>query len=402
MFTATKGLTVHLPRLHPAQADILPNLGRFNVLACGRRFGKTKFGINRATITALQGKPVGWFAPNYKYIYEVWDDFVARLAPVTTRVSKQERRIELIGGGLIEFWTLDKSDAGRSRRYALAVIDEAAKVAGLEKAWNEAIRPTLADFGGGADFYSTPKGHDFFWRAFTWGEDPEKPEWRSFRRPTAANPYIKPSEIEAMRAGMPERAFGQEILAEFLDDAGGVFRRVSEAIDRGRKANEVLTGRPVTMGVDLARIEDFTVLSAVDDTGKQIYFERFNQISWERQIKAIVDAARILNARVVLDSTGVGDPIWERLRALCDVIPFKFTAQSKEQAIDNLAMRLERGRLRLMDIPEQEAELIAYQYEITPSRNVRMNAPDGMHDDCVIALALACWGEGHTYSAGAV
>ena len=46
---------------------------------------------------------------------------------------------------------------------------------------------------------------------------------------------------------------------------------------------------------------------------------------------------------------------------------------------------------------------LAYEYELTPSRNVRMNAPEGMHDDCVISLALATWGAtgaGH-YSAGA-
>jgi hypothetical protein len=44
-----------------------------------------------------------------------------------------------------------------------------------------------------------------------------------------------------------------------------------------------------------------------------------------------------------------------------------------------------------MDLPAQTAELLAYRYELTPARNVKMSAPAGMHDDCVIALALANW-----------
>jgi len=55
-------------------------------------------------------------------------------------------------------------------------------------------------------------------------------------------------------------------------------------------------------------------------------------------------------------------------------------------------MMIEQGRVRLMDVPEQEAELQAFGYELTPSRNVRMGAPEGMHDDIVIADALACHG----------
>jgi hypothetical protein len=74
------------------------------------------------------------------------------------------------------------------------------------------------------------------------------------------------------------------------------------------------------------------------------------------------------------------------------VTPYHFSNASKESVIDNLAMKIEQGALRLMDVPAQTNELLAYQYELTPSRNVRTNSPEGMFDDCVIALALACWG----------
>ncbi len=193
---------------------------------------------------------------------------------------------------------------------------------------------------------------------------------------------------------MPERAFRQELLAEFLEDAGGVFRSVSDSIDPGR--NQPEPRRKIgsyAMGVDLARLEDFTVLTVVDNTGRQVYWERFNQISWERQIAAAKAAAEAYDAVAFVDSTGVGDPIFERLaNAGVRCVPYQFTNASKNKLIDGLAMALERGRLRLMDLPEQTSELLAYQYELTKARKVKTGAPEGMHDDCVISLALAVHG----------
>ena len=114
---------------------------------------------------------------------------------------------------------------------------------------------------------------------------------------------------------MPEWLFRQEFLAEFLDEAGGVFRNVGPSIDRKRDRPSLVMqpGLNYSMGLDLARVEDFTVITIIDSQGRQVYFERFNQISWERQIAAIVHAARTLRPVVYCDSTGVGDPIYERL-----------------------------------------------------------------------------------------
>lgn len=383
-----------LPRPHPGQKTVLRSKARFRVHACGRRWGKTAVGEQRLIGPALDGHPVGWFAPSYKILSEAWRDFRRVLQPVISGANENARRLELITGGVIEFWSLEDPDAGRSRKYKRVAIDEAAKCRHLERAWNEAIRPTLTDLKGDADFYSTPRGRDFFWKCFTRGQDPLEPEWESFHLPTAGNPFIDPAEIEAARRELPDRVFRQEFLAEFLEDAGGVFRSVSEAIDRGRILAEARRSvGAYAMGVDLARLNDFTVLTVLDQSGRQVYFERFNQISWERQIERIKAVAGLYNATAIIDSTGVGDPIYERIRdAGVKVQPFVFTSASKNPLIDALAMAFEAGRIRLMDVPEQEAELVAYQYELTAARNLRTGAPEGMHDDAVMALALALHG----------
>ncbi len=393
---AEESIRIELPRPHAGQARVLAEVKRFNVLACGRRFGKTTFGINRLTGPALEGYPVGWFSPNYKLMLEVWRDFIRVMRPVTARSNLQDRRIELITGGLIEFWSLTDSDAGRSRKYKRIAIDEAAKVRDLDTAWNQAIRPTLADLKGDADFYSTPRGQDFFKRLFDRGQDPEEHEWACWQMPTSTNPFIDAAEIEELRKQLPERVYEQEILARFLDSSGGVFRGVRECVDSGRtQPDQPKPGVMYCGGCDLARSEDFTVVTVLDPSGRQVYLERFNQISWERQIAAIHAIWKKYPGTYVMDSTGVGDPIFEATRkAGVNVKPYQFTNASKTELIDGLALAIERGHVRLMDVPVQENELLAYEYKITPGRNVTMSAPEGGHDDTVIALALARWAQG--------
>ena len=97
---------------------------------------------------------------------------------------------------------------------------------------------------------------------------------------------------------------------------------------------------------------------------------------------------------LVVDSTGVGDPVYELIRRRLPnhrVVSFKFTHDSKRQLIENLQLQFERRAISLLNDPVQTGELLAYEYDVTPKGTVTMNAPQGMHDDTVIGLALAAW-----------
>ena len=150
--------TLTLPKPHAGQQRVMDEAKRFNVVCCGRRWGKTELGMDRLIHPALEGKPVAWFAPNYKLAAPVWRELQNRLHPVTRDSNQQERRLELRGGGTIEMWSLDSPDSGRGRAYAAVVLDEAALIPNLQSAWQESIRPQLTDFRGRAWFLSTPKG----------------------------------------------------------------------------------------------------------------------------------------------------------------------------------------------------------------------------------------------------
>lgn len=383
-------IAVHLPAPHQAQRSIIDGASRFNTVCCGRRFGKSVLAINRLVQPAIGGKPVAYFAPTYPMLTEIWRELRQILQPMTTRVDAQQHRIELIGGGVVDMWSLDSVNAPRGRKYAGVAIDEAAMVPHLEEAWNAVIRPTLADYRGFAWLFSTPKGRNYFWQMWQWGQDAGRPEWASWQMPTSANPYIDPDEIAAMAATMPERTYQQEILAQFLEDGNGVFRRVSEAAcaipPRERQRHTYVAG------VDWGKSNDWTVIIVKDaDTGAFVDMDRFNQIDWEIQrgrVKAMVAKWQITT--LLAERNSIGDPNIEALQR--DGVPvtgFITTNATKGTAIEQFALNIETGATTFPDWPVLIAELQAYEMERLPSGLVRYSAPPGMHDDCVIAGALA-------------
>lgn len=367
------------------------------MLACGRRWGKTLLGQDVLIQPTLKGWPVAWFAPTYKLLIEAWREILRALYPIMKRNNATERRIELRSGGVLDFWTLEDPDAGRSRKYKRVFIDEAALVPNLGEIWHASIRPTLADMQGDTFMGSTPKGRNFFWQCWQKGQDASEPEWTSWQKPTHDNPHILPSEIEAMRAAMPERLYRQEVLAEFLEDGGGVFRSVASlaTLEPQARAN----GGQYVGGIDWARSNDYTVLSVIDArTKKQVALDRFSQVEYETQLhrfQAMHERFKV--GSWLAEENAMGGPLVERLqREGYPVQGFTTTNTTKSHLIDGLALAFERGELTLLDDPTQTAELQAYEMERLPSGMIRYGAPEGMHDDCVIALALAWQAATHT------
>ena len=374
---------------------------RYNVAACGRRFGKSTLALELMARPALDGQPVAYFSPTYKLLTEVWRYMESILHPVIQRSSMTERRIELITGGVIECWSMDNPDAGRSRRYARVVVDEAGLVADLGERWQAAIRPTLADLRGDAWLMGTPKGRNFFWECFNRGQDEQQPDWMSWQKPTSANPHIHPDEISAMRQELTERRFAQEILAQFLDDAGGVFRGVLACATLPLE-NDPIPEHRYIIGCDWGKSNDYTVFAVVDMTARQcVALDRSNKVDYTLQrgrLQALCD--RWKPDTVIAESNSMGEPIIEALgRSGLPVRGFTTSNATKAVIIEALALAFERQDIAILNHPVLTAELQAYEASKLPSGLTRYSAPESMHDDCVMGLALAWSAMGRTNSA---
>jgi phage FluMu gp28-like protein len=246
------------------------------------------------------------------------------------------------------------------------------------------------DEKGIAFFTGTPRGHNWYFRLWTRGQDPSQTDYKSWSFPSVSNPYLDPAEIAAFARDMPELAYRQEVLAQFLEDVGSVFRGVDRIVKGSFQPFE--RHKQYVMGADLAKLEDFTVLCVLDMDGHLCAFDRFSQLDWVFQRKRIVQLAQRYDARLLIDSTGVGDPVCDELyRENVRVDGFKFTNATKKDLVENLSMMIENQQVTIPLVPELINELKLYGYKTTPSRNIQYGAPEGYHDDGVVALALAAW-----------
>lgn len=372
-----------------------------NILDAGRRWRKTTLFMSIAVEAALAGRQWFWGAPTFDQVRIGWDE--ARKAVGTYASFTQQRMMaEFPRGGRIIYRSLDDPDNARGHTADGLVIDEAADV--KEAAWYEVLRPMLIDTGGEAWIGGTPNGRNWFWREWINAQDrDDSMVWQAptlgvevterglVRRPhPLENPEVAFAEIENLWRTMPERVFRQEILAEFLESAGGVFRRVQEAATL--QPQEPVRGHQYVMGVDWGKSNDFTVLTVIDVTSKQmVALDRFNQIDYVVQrgrLRALHERYRC--TAIVAESNSMGEPIIEQLqRESLPVTGFTTTNATKAQTIEALALAFERQELGILDNPILVGELQAYEMDRTPSGMVRYGAPEGIHDDCVMSLALS-------------
>lgn len=378
---------------HPGQIKIIKGRRRFNVVALGRRSGKSTLGVNLLCRTVIEtAGPVAWVSPTYKSLGEIWRETIDRLRPIITSSNATDRRIEIVGGGIIEMWSAESLEEMRGRKYHLVIFDEAAKIKNLLDQWIAVVRPTLGDFVGSAWFLSTPRGLNDFWKLWMWGGDPERKDWASFQMPTECNPHMPPEEIEAMRAEMSERFVLQEIDARFLEMEGAVFSGVYNTTG-GIWQPGPLEDHNYVLGVDLARTTDFTVAMVIDTTAYHVcHYIRLNNADWTPQLRKIADTIELFNPmQTVIDMTGIGDMPTLELRKLVPehtIRAVRFNNANKGQMVEDLSIAIERKDVALLDDPVLLGELIAFESKVSRSGAITYNAPSGVHDDMVTALML--------------
>ena len=367
-------MRIELPKPHINQQKILECEKRFIVVMCGRRFGKSELSQIIGIKEAITGGQVAYITPTYKLAKAFFERLTAAL-PFKNNISNL--KIYCPNNGSIEFYTGERLDNLRGRKFHLVIIDEAAFIPDLESGWQNSIRPTLTDYEGKAVFLSTPRGKNFFYSMFMkQGEN----DWQSFKFSTYDNPYINTREIDEARLQLPEVVFEQEYLANPSENSANPFGNAYI-----KNCIRPVSGQQiVSYGIDLAKSVDFTVIIGLDNGGNVAYFDRF-QMDWHNTKETI---RRLPVAPILADSTGVGDPILEDLkREGINIEGLKFTSQSKQQLMEGLAQAIQQGKI---GYPEGVIvdELDIFEYQFT-ANGVRYSAPSGFHDDCVMALALA-------------
>jgi len=247
--------TSKIQPLHPAQLEIVHDPGRFKVVACGRRFGKSLLCAFIASTVVMQpGRKVWIVSATYKLTDKVFNSlyhlFVNELKLAIPskggRANRVERLIQLPNGSTIEGKSCERRDQLVGDAIDLLIFDEYALVPNGKDIFDQELRPTLMDREGSAVFISTPRGRNHFYSAYLRGqegmrlreerangvvltkEQVEESSWSSFRFDSYANTtvnggYLKKSEVDSMMLTMPGIMFRQECLADFTAIADTAF-----------------------------------------------------------------------------------------------------------------------------------------------------------------------------------
>lgn len=390
-------VTVKLPGFHRSQQEVYSTfkteLKRFLLIVAGRRWGKSRFALIVILKEALETPGVYWYvSPSYPVGSITWRIFRSMVKHLPgVRIIKAERTATFANGSMVVWKSADNADSLRGEGLTGVVVDEASFI--RESTWQKELRPALSDKQGWALIITTPNGKNWVYKLFTRADS--SPDWMAVRQPTWTNPVIPQSEIDTVREELPSLVFDQEYGAEFVEDGSSIFRKVHDAAILETSQVEKHKGHKLYFGNDLAQKNDFTVVSCICKTcNEQVFLERWNNVEYSLQVSRIANLYKKWQpVAVIVETNNVGTVIIEQLRkAGVKVVDFTTTARSKPDLIESLAVAIESGELKLIDDPVQTNELQLFGLTITRAGHKQYSAPEGYHDDTVMALALAYYG----------
>ena len=140
---------VKLPHLHPQQQVVADSEARWKILCAGRRFGKSRLGVQLCVEMAMAGKRAWWVAPTFSIARVGWRDIMMAgydLAALGAEVKMGDMIVSFPNGGFISVKSADNPQRLRGEGLDFLVMDEAAFV--KEETWTEVLRPTLTERKG--------------------------------------------------------------------------------------------------------------------------------------------------------------------------------------------------------------------------------------------------------------
>lgn len=382
-----------------------------------RRSGKSSSLVN--ILIQICANPRKDLVGQYYYLYplqdqvreHLWDNpgILPRFLPMSQVKKKDDQRmvIHFKSGSQLIFDGTDKNPekhrGGDGKGYVIDELDDHP-----EDLFRMIIRPVVEFNKGFAVLSGTPQGMLQLHDAYVAGQDPTRQQWWSRLLPATDSKNYDGTRLisdeqlldieKDYKAEGKQGAFRQEYLVTFEQGENTVFRRVDECtydLQGARlEEKEPIAGRRYLIGTDPAITSDYWANSVLDlHTMEEVCLERFQPNSTELGVTRTEALSRKYNnARVRLDSAGIGLPIYDMLISKgLDVEPLN-TGVNKERLITNFQSINDALSVRLLPDPVGMGEMRDYSFNrLRITGRYQFSAPSGKHDDTVIARALVCW-----------
>ncbi len=411
-------IRIRLPALHATQRDVYEDDSRYKVLACGRRWGKDTL-LDRVMLLAmLRGQNLAALYPrdiDADKVRERHRQILVDLeAQKLVKWHKMPSRVTAtFSGGTIRYYTAKNHESIRGSSLDWFVCNEAGEVSqmvDLGNVWEKTVRPALLDRRGRAYFAGTPKGLTSFYLVYQRGVDGVE-GWRSWRYSTYENPFIGKDEIEQMiqQERMSQKAMQQEIHAMFIETGGSVFANLEQVcLLQPREPGDV-PSRSTVIGIDVGGGVDYTAMSVMSSTttpAVEYRLYRMRNPSVKKTLGYLADIIKQWQPiEVVVETNAIGEYYYQELLVQLSgqgvaVTPFMTNSSSKAEIISTLRYGLENKRLLLTNDETGMAELSSYEQKRRDSGHISYSAPKNLHDDTVMARALAYYRAGSGVLAG--
>lgn len=407
--------------LYPLQREAIFDPARISIIEAGTKCGKTTGCLAwLAELAFTQGAPernYWWTAPVFGQADIAFRRMKARIPRAYGKPNQSKLTIKLANGATLWFKSAERSDDLYGEDVYACVMDEASRM--REASWH-AIRSTLTFTQGPVRMIGNVKGRkNFFYQL---ARDAERgADGMAYHRLTAwdaveagilAREEIESAYRDFKRLGR-EGAFNQLYLAVAADDGDNPFGLaaiemcVLDGLETTKDEGDSLWIHPTggyakAAGVDLAgrgavnvvqagpeevAERDYTAIVLLDRDGTATHVQRFRK----GHTDTATEVARVVGRTMALvDSTGTGDAVVEGLQRRGDmrVEGYVFSERSRQDLLEGLALRIGEESVHFPDgWLRDELDAFEYRYE---RRGIFFKAPDGMHDDGAIALALAC------------
>lgn len=297
------------PKLHPNQALIARSKARFKVIRAGRRSGKSSLEIEIMLVKAMSKKNrrIFYIAPTMKQSRSIiWELLKSRLAGLgTLNESRLEATVPTQDGGTstINVFGFEARENFRGVSADHITFDEVDSMPDFFIGWQEIFRPALIDTRGSADFIGTPKSENPNLRRL---EKEGDEEWAFFNFTTADNPHIPPEEIVKARNDMDAKTYQQEILAEYVENEGALFKYAA-LLDMFTNTITKTNQRYLT--VDIADDGSDKTVFALWNGLQCLKIDLYAQLQTDGIISTIREMAaaeRVPYSQIAVDAIGVG------------------------------------------------------------------------------------------------
>jgi hypothetical protein len=394
--------------LHEGQKEFLRNIQRLTVGCWGRQAGKSVMlgGYGTWYASTHANREVYVIAPTVDQSRIIFNEIAAhfRKPPLKSLVVGKIKEypfphIRLVNGTNVHGRGANSPEYIRGKPIHLGLLDEAAFF--KDGVIPQVIEPMFTVTGkmehSGMILISTPFGQGDF---YEYAERARRGNNSYFSHFTSLdNPHADLDYLNSVKEtyGEDSLLWRTEYLAEFVDGDLAVFpwTQIKKAIERYPYQNFPVApqeGHRYVQGVDLANVRDYFVSTILDTTDPSLVplvdMERAQKKGYTYYKNVIRGKRSSYNhAKTLIDATSLGESVVEDLADI-SAEGYKFSNQSKWEVVQELSRMFSENRIAIPNDRKIIDELRYFQYEITPSKKITMEAKRG-HDDIVMSLALA-------------